>query len=144
MAAIEVPQFQSTPWYEPDRVDAPVVAGERRRAHRRPRATPRQLRRRRFAVLMAVAAVVLGIAALASAVPGGGGGDASTAGSAPDGAIAIVGDVYVVQPGDSLWSIAERLTPGGDPRPVVRELRERHGAVELSVGDRLPIDGLNN
>lgn len=29
---------------------------------------------------------------------------------------------YVVQQGDTLWSIAERLAPGGDPRPVVDAL----------------------
>jgi hypothetical protein len=56
----------------------------------------------------------------------------------------IVGDVYVVQPGDNLWSIAQRLAPGGDPRPVVRNLRDRVGHAELNVGDRLPVDGLGD
>jgi hypothetical protein len=33
-----------------------------------------------------------------------------------------------VRPGDSLWSIATRLAPGEDPRPVVDELEQaRHG-----------------
>jgi Tfp pilus assembly protein FimV len=27
--------------------------------------------------------------------------------------------VYVVQPGDTLWSIARQVAPGRDPRPVV-------------------------
>ena len=35
----------------------------------------------------------------------------------------------VVQPGDSLWSVARRLAPGSDPRPVVDALTlARHGA----------------
>ncbi|HXY91959.1 MAG TPA: LysM domain-containing protein [Acidimicrobiia bacterium] len=35
----------------------------------------------------------------------------------------------VVRPGDSLWSIATRLAPGEDPRPVVDALESaRHGA----------------
>jgi hypothetical protein len=35
----------------------------------------------------------------------------------------------VVRPGDSLWTIAERLAPGEDPRPVVDEVQAaRHGA----------------
>jgi LysM domain len=29
---------------------------------------------------------------------------------------------YVVQPGDTLWSIARRIAPGRDPRPVVDEM----------------------
>ncbi len=36
--------------------------------------------------------------------------------------------VYVVQPGDTLWSIAHRLDPGGDERPIVdRLVSELHG-----------------
>jgi Tfp pilus assembly protein FimV len=31
---------------------------------------------------------------------------------------------YVVQPGDTLWSIANRVAPGQDPRPVVDRLIE--------------------
>ena len=31
---------------------------------------------------------------------------------------------YVVQPGDTLWSIARRVAPGQDPRPVVDRLIE--------------------
>jgi nucleoid-associated protein YgaU len=30
--------------------------------------------------------------------------------------------VYVVEPGDTLWGIARRLDPDGDPRPVVDRL----------------------
>lgn len=29
---------------------------------------------------------------------------------------------YVVRPGDTLWSIAEQLAPGEDPRPLVDAL----------------------
>lgn len=31
---------------------------------------------------------------------------------------------YVVEPGDTLWSIARRVAPGRDPRPVVDGLIE--------------------
>jgi hypothetical protein len=47
--------------------------------------------------------------------------------------------VYVVQPGDTLWSIAERIAPGDDPRPIVAELRKHNGDVELTPGERLVI-----
>ncbi len=34
---------------------------------------------------------------------------------------------YVVQEGDTLWSIAERLAPGQDPRPLVDALTAANG-----------------
>src|SRR3712207_3558261 len=34
---------------------------------------------------------------------------------------------YVVEPGDTLWSIARRVAPGRDPRPVVDGLIEANG-----------------
>lgn len=39
---------------------------------------------------------------------------------------------YRVQPGDTLWSIAER-TFAGDPREGVWELRERNGLVSATI-----------
>lgn len=47
----------------------------------------------------------------------------------------------VVRPGDSLWTVAERLAPGDDPRPVVDALSEaRHGTV-LTPGESISWDG---
>jgi len=47
------------------------------------------------------------------------------------------GYLYVVKPGDTLWSIASRLEPGGDPRLLVAQLQsELHGAT-LDPGARL-------
>jgi nucleoid-associated protein YgaU len=42
---------------------------------------------------------------------------------------------YVVQAGDTLWTIAERLSPGEDPRPVVDALAEANG---VRAGDLVP------
>ena len=39
---------------------------------------------------------------------------------------------YRVQPGDTLWSIAERTFPG-DPREGVWELRERNGLASTTI-----------
>ena len=36
--------------------------------------------------------------------------------------VLVSGSSYVVRRGDTLWSIAERLSPGEDPRPVVDAL----------------------
>jgi nucleoid-associated protein YgaU len=44
---------------------------------------------------------------------------------------------HVVRPGDSLWSIAERFEPGGDPRPVVDELIAARGSGPLVPGEVL-------
>ncbi len=39
------------------------------------------------------------------------------------------GYLYVVRPGDTLWAIASRVQPGGDPRPLVDRLQAQlHGA----------------
>ncbi len=42
---------------------------------------------------------------------------------------------FVVQPGDSLWSIAERIQPDGDVRPVVDELSTARGGAPLVPGE---------
>ncbi|HEY3669375.1 MAG TPA: hypothetical protein VGN51_00435 [Acidimicrobiia bacterium] len=47
----------------------------------------------------------------------------------------------VVEPGDSLWTVAERLAPNDDPRPVVDALSSaRHGTV-LTPGETISWDG---
>jgi len=39
------------------------------------------------------------------------------------------GYVYTVRPGDTVWSIATRLNPSGDPRPLVAQIEASlHGA----------------
>jgi nucleoid-associated protein YgaU len=42
--------------------------------------------------------------------------------------------VYVIRSGDTVWSIAERLTPG-DPTPLVDAIAARNG---IDVGDIVP------
>jgi Tfp pilus assembly protein FimV len=42
---------------------------------------------------------------------------------------------YHVQPGDTLWSIAQRLAPGQDPRAVVDLLVQAHGGPTIQPGD---------
>jgi len=34
---------------------------------------------------------------------------------------------YVVRPGDTLWSIADRVAPGQDPRPIVDAIAGANG-----------------
>ncbi|MFN2543681.1 MAG: LysM peptidoglycan-binding domain-containing protein [Actinomycetota bacterium] len=49
--------------------------------------------------------------------------------------------VYVVQPGDTLWSIAVHVAgPGADPRPVVDELADSNGiSGPIVPGQRLEL-----
>lgn len=141
MVAIHAPQFEPEEWFEPEHDD--------RRRHgldvgvwpdppplaRTPRRLPdraTRIRRRRLALVLAVAAVVLTCVGLLRLTA------ADVVGS--DGTPEPIGEaVYIVQPGDTLWTIAERLAPGEDPRPIVAELRQRHGNSELQVGDRLDL-----
>ncbi len=58
----------------------------------------------------------------------------------PAGPAAADGGVYVVQPGDTYWSIAEAMAPDEDPRPVVDRLREATGDDVLQAGERLVLD----
>ena len=47
---------------------------------------------------------------------------------------------YTVKPGDTLWSIARRIAPGQDPRPVVDELiNENHLRGSLQAGQALEV-----
>jgi hypothetical protein len=95
--------------------------------------------KRRVAVVLLAVALVL-VMARAGAALGG-----STP-AAPERHPAHSGVTHhsattVVQSGDSLWTVAERLAPGYDPRPVVDALSEaRHGTV-LTPGETISWDG---
>ncbi len=94
-----------------------------RRGHRPSAAT--YWRRRTVAVAIGLAALVM----------------AGKAGAALGGSPLAVPErrpattPYVVQPGDSLWSIAARLEPGHDPRPVVDALAADRGGAPLVPGE---------
>lgn len=47
--------------------------------------------------------------------------------------------VWLVQPGDTLWSIAAEVAPGADRREVVQRLAERNGGAGLLAGQNLVI-----
>jgi hypothetical protein len=139
MVAVQVPQLEPQRWSEPDGgrdrtgLDIPARVRPARRALP-DRAT--RFRRRRLLALLVVTATGLGGVAAVRAFAGGTFGSGDGDPPAPP----ITDDVYVVQPGDSLWSIAERVADGQDPRPVVATLREQHGDAQLQVGQRLVID----
>ncbi|MEO5680507.1 MAG: LysM domain-containing protein [Acidimicrobiales bacterium] len=98
------------------------------------RRQPSAVARRSLAAVALVAAVVgtlLGAGSLAGA---------EQAKPAPsDGAAATesAGATHLVQPGDTLWSLARRLQPDGDVRPLVARLRAAAGGGLLVPGQRI-------
>jgi len=87
---------------------------------------------RRGRVLARVLAVVLVVAVSLVVVPGLARGDG------PDRPAPRV--AYVVEDGDTLWSIAGQVAPGQDPRPVVDGLIEANDVRGgLQVGQELSI-----
>jgi Tfp pilus assembly protein FimV len=111
----------------------------------RPRRLPdraTRVRRRRLAVLVAAIALVgvllLVGQALVSLTRAG---PTSTPEPVRVSDEPVAGQRYVVQPGDTLWSIAAAIAPGSDPRPVVDALRAANGDdASLDVGEVLTLD----
>lgn len=104
-------------------------------------------RRRRAAVLLVVAGIAaLGVLAAllagagrAAAPAGSPGGGPLTAAGRPVGASPrpVAANVWVVRPGDTLWSIVVDSGVSGDPRPVVDRLEAQLGGKPLQPGERL-------
>jgi hypothetical protein len=112
----------------------PALASPRRAV--RPVAEPQVLsaeiyRRRRLVVLAVVIGLVLGLASFGRQA------DATPTAEAQAAEAVLV----VVQPGDTLWTIAQSLAPNTDPRPLVTELAEIAGGASLLPGQLLTIPG---
>jgi hypothetical protein len=85
-------------------------------------------------LLVVVAAVALVLAARAALGALGGGPLAAPEAPAGRGGAAAV---YVVQPGDTYWSIARHLQASGDVRVLVDRLSAGHAGAPLQPGERL-------
>ena len=85
-------------------------------------------------VLVASVAVVL-VVVLAQLV----GSLAGSLAGAVDGPPAASGQVHVVRPGDTLWSLAGDLAPGLDRRVAVDDLLALNGERPLGVGQELQL-----
>jgi len=103
---------------------------------RSPRRMRRVYRRRRAAAL--VLAVLVALTCL-TGLRAAGRALAPDTPAVPAAATSGGARVVVVQPGDTLWSIARRLQPTGDVRPLVDRLAAAHGSAPLVAGDRIPV-----
>ena len=146
MVAVASPERRSRPVHAPiaasyDRLAyvAPAVVRRTPDVGCRPVRLPASTYRRRRAV--AAGLVVMAVLVLSAALGTFGGGPLP-APDRPGPSRLEAADgraVYVVQPGDTFWSIARRLEPSGDPRPLVDRLVAAHGGPTLHVGERLPL-----
>ena len=92
---------------------------------------------RRVVVLLAALLLIAGVGLVLRAA---GGSITHEPPAAPANPLPPTAD-YVVQPGDTVWSVARRLQPEGDVRPVVDRLAAaRGGADALAVGEVIHVE----
>ncbi len=91
--------------------------------------TPRSVLWRRRAVAVVIAVGVVATAGRAAAALGG----VPLAASGPAPSVTT----YVVEPGDTLWTVAEQVAPDSDPRPVVDALVRARGSAAVIPGETI-------
>lgn len=91
-------------------------------------------RRRR----VAVSSLFLGML-LAGRVALGMLGSGPLSASQPASPVLVSERVHIVQPGDTLWTIARSLQPEGDVRRVVHQLAAQRDGAALHVGERIAL-----
>jgi hypothetical protein len=106
--------------------------------------TPAVYRRRRVvALILAVAFVVVAMAGLQGLLRPLTGTPDGRPLSAVDASTPVPAgtETLLVQPGETLWTIARQLQPTGDVRPVVDELAALNGGAGLEAGQLLVLPG---
>ena len=105
------------------------------------RAISPHVRRRRCQVAAVVVVSLLALLAWAlwGAVGWLGSGPLAAPESVPARPVAVASVSYVVQPGDTLWSIARSFQAKGEIRPLVDRLAAQTHGRPLQVGDRIAL-----
>ena len=140
MAAVVVPTPHDR-WDEPVRLR--LLPAPRPGCRRRP--TPAVYRRRRLAVGLLLGVIVAAVLLVTGPVLRASVGALGGSPLAPSGAPAVrdlrpvAAQTYVVQPGDTFWSLARRMQPSGDIRPLVDRLVALHHGATLQPGDRVAV-----
>ncbi len=96
-------------------------------------------RRRLVATFFVVSLSFLAWSGLRQLADTSGGAPLSTAGRSVSAPQLITQIETIVQPGDTLWSIARRVQPTGDVRPLVSKLIDTYGGRPLQVGETLQL-----
>ncbi|MHB8220160.1 MAG: LysM peptidoglycan-binding domain-containing protein [Acidimicrobiales bacterium] len=133
-SAVVVAGRGRAPWCSSGGV-AGTDSSDRRRFGSRRLGSRRRIWRNRLAVALVVCGVTLLLALPVSALGGHPVG-------APYGAVAggpVGGLVYVVQPGDTLWTIARQFDQGGDARRLAVALEARLGSRVVVPGERIRV-----
>jgi hypothetical protein len=118
---------------EPRRLAGTEPIDRRCRRPPTPAARRRATIRRRLTAIAFAVGLVLVIRPLV--LPGG--DPLVVPGRATPAAAAVATRTYIVQPGDTLWSIARHLHPDEDPRPLVDQLSTQVPEGSLPAGQRL-------
>ncbi len=98
-------------------------------------ATKLRLTARGRRVVLALASAPLAVGIAVAAVSGG------SALASNDSVVTASFETVTVMPGDTLWSIAETVAPGADPRDVIGDITRLNllSAGELQIGQELAI-----
>ncbi|HEX2039476.1 MAG TPA: LysM domain-containing protein [Acidimicrobiales bacterium] len=91
-------------------------------------------RRRRLVAAVLTLSVLLGGRAVADLA-----GSGPLVAAEPTPPVLIGERVHIVQPGDTLWTIARSLQPSGDVRRLVDALAARRQGAALHVGERIAL-----
>jgi len=128
-----------SPTVGPDTAVVGCVAPSQRALRPSCRPSPAVLRRRRtVAVVLVAALAVCSWIGLQAALGRIGGGPLATT-DAPGGLQSAAARVWIVRPGDTLWSIAQVVDPVGDERPLVDRLAAETGTTALYPGETIGI-----
>ncbi|HEX3461151.1 MAG TPA: LysM peptidoglycan-binding domain-containing protein [Acidimicrobiales bacterium] len=121
--------------------DWPATAGESPILALVPDPVPVRRVRRRVSSAVRLRRTLLaltGLMVVGLALPlGGAGGPSHPSGSALAGTTHPI--EYIVQPGDTLWSIATAVDPSADPRPLVAKLASQTGSDTVEPGEHITV-----
>jgi hypothetical protein len=110
----------------------PVTAHPTELRRRRWHDDPAAIYRRRRLGVLGLVLLLVALASVAGQLLAG----SSVGGGEPQ---PVARRSVVVQPGDTVWSIASSLAPGTDPRPLVDSIVDANGGSTLVAGQRLDI-----